>query len=797
MRANRIFPVVLVIFAAAVPALADRDGAASNVVVRVTDASGAVIPNARVRLQSEALASVENCRTDATGECGFAAEPRGQVLITVSAPGFSAQTRSMSFRTNEGRSFEFRLETGTVAQEMVVTASQIVIDEERLRQIPGAVDVISSAELAQSRVFTIDEALRKATGVHVRGEEGFALRPNIGIRGLNPTRSTKVLLLEDGLPLSYAPYGDNATYYHPPVERFDTIEVIKGAGQVLYGPSTVGGVINYVTPQPPPQSAGYLSLIGGNRDYMNGHAHWGGTFGSTGVVLDLMRKQGQGARDNLRTGLNDATAKIFTPLTPSQSLTLKANYFGEDSRLTYSGLREAEFRENPRYNPFRNDDANFNRYGAAASHSWAINPSTVLTTNGYGSFFSRDWWRQSSNSNQRPNNASNPNCGGMDNLHTACGIEGRLRAYQTGGVESRARVFHDWLGAGSEVNFGLRAHYEHQDRRQENGPLPTSRAGNVVENNERRTQAYSGFLQNRFNFGKLSLTPGVRLEHVRYQRTNRLTGVRGETNLNQWIPGIAIAYTPSQRVTLFTGLHRGFQPPRAEDIINNTTGGTVDLDPELSWNYEAGARTRVSRSLSIEGTFFRMNFGNQIIPSSVAGGVGATLTSAGRTLHEGAELAGRWDVRSVAGSRYSFSLRSAFTYLPIAEFRGTRFSSVSGFSGVRVTGNRLPYAPKWLMNNRVVVSHASGINALIEMVGTGGQFGDDLNTVNGTPDGQRGWIPGNVIWNGTLNYPVEAWKTTFFVSTKNALDRLYIVDRTRGILPGMPRLLQGGIRYTF
>ncbi len=71
-----------------------------------------------------------------------------------------------------------------------------------------------------------------------RDEEGFGLRPNIGIRGLNPTRSSKLLLLEDGIPLAYAPYGDNASYYHPPVNRFERIEVLKGSSQILFGPQT-------------------------------------------------------------------------------------------------------------------------------------------------------------------------------------------------------------------------------------------------------------------------------------------------------------------------------------------------------------------------------------------------------------------------------------------------------------------------------------------------------------------------------------------------------------------------------
>ncbi|MFM7783078.1 MAG: TonB-dependent receptor plug domain-containing protein [Gammaproteobacteria bacterium] len=71
--------------------------------------------------------------------------------------------------------------------------------------VPGSHAVLDARELAEAHVMSTSEALRKAPGVNVRDEEGFGLRPNIGLRGLNPTRSTKLLLLEDGIPLAYAP----------------------------------------------------------------------------------------------------------------------------------------------------------------------------------------------------------------------------------------------------------------------------------------------------------------------------------------------------------------------------------------------------------------------------------------------------------------------------------------------------------------------------------------------------------------------------------------------------------------
>ncbi|MFN9753935.1 MAG: TonB-dependent receptor family protein, partial [bacterium] len=675
------------------------------------------------------------------------------------------------------------------------TAEVVVVGQRgNLLRIPGSGDTIEAEDLERSRVLTVNEALRQVAGVYPRDEEGLGLRPNIGVRGLSPTRSTKLLLLEDGLPLSYAPYGDNASYYHPPIDRFDSVEVLKGGEQILFGPMTIGGVINYITPPVPDRRSGSLLLTGGNRDYLNAHARYGSKYKSTGWTLDLLRKQGEGLRDHPRHGITDVNLKTLTSLSARQTLGLRFNSFAEDSNLTYSGLRESEFAAAPRANPFRTDFFYTNRYAGALTHTLALSDRLVLSTNGYASAFLRDWWRQSSNSAQRPNDAADPACGGMANLLTTCGNEGRLRNYHTWGIEPKMKMTYNVGPAANELDAGFRYHAERQERYPKNGPRPTSRDGVLVEDNDRTASAASFFLQNRFTFGNLVITPGLRFESVDFRRVNYLNGARGQVRLNQWIPGLGAAYTVANRLTLFTGLHRGFAPPRVEDIINNNTGASVDLDAELSWNYEAGARLNLPADLRAEATFFRMNFENQIIPASVAGGIGATLTNAGATLHQGTELAGAWQMNRLLPRRHQVALRAAWTSLPVARFATARFSNVPGFTSVRITGNRLPYAPKNLLTASLTYTHAKGVNVVVENVYTGKQFADDLNTIGGTPDGQRGLIPGHALWNASLNVPVGE-KTTLFATTKNLTDRLTIVDRSRGLLPGIPRLVQFGFRF--
>lgn len=765
---------------------------------RVLDGTGAVIPEASVRATAPGFDA--STKTDALGAFTLTSLPEGSVKLEVMAKGFARTEQSLEVPFSGNAPVEIRLKPGTFRTDITVQGTRLVDSEETAARIPGSVHVIDEAELERSRVFNFSEALRKAPGINVRDEEGFGLRPNIGIRGLNPTRSSKLLLLEDGVPLAYAVYGDNASYYHPPVERFVGIEVLKGAGQILYGPVTVGGVVNYITPDAPKDFSGAVTLIGGNRNYFNGNLNMGGTFKGTGILVDFTRKQGDGARDNVRSGLNDATLKVSRTVGTKHSFTLKGNMYTEDSNVAYSGLRLSEWLVNPRSNVFKDDFFYGRRHGASLNHWYALNNNVVLSTTVYGAVFTRDWWRQSSNSGQRPNDSADPACGGMTNLNTTCGNEGRQRQYHTLGVEPHVKVNYSLFGSRSELDFGFRAHFEKQYRLQRNGSTPTARTGNAVESNIRREQAYSTFVQNRFSFGKLTITPGFRVEHVDFQRTNQLAnagvGVKGRTDLTQVVPGVGASYTFSKNFSLFGGAHRGFAPPRTEDVVSNT-GGTVDLDPELSWNYEFGFRSKPWKGIRADATYFRMDYENQIVAASLAGGVGAALTNGGATLHQGFEFSGQVDTGIIRGSAHNVYFGAAYTWLPTAEFMGKRFSNISGFSTVSVTGNRLPYAPENTVTANIGYTHPKGLNVMFEAVAVGDQFGDDLNTVASTADGQRGLLPGYVTWNATANYKVEQWNSTLFLSVKNLADKLYVADRARGMLPGTPRLIQSGIKYTW
>ena len=729
---------------------------------------------------------------------------------------------------------------GAAGGDLASTPAEIIVigAPERLLEIAGSGAVVTGEDLRRSRVFTVNEALRQVAGVFPRDEEGVGARPNIGIRGLNPTRSTKVLLLEDGIPLSFAPYGDNASYYHPPIERFDRIEVLKGASQVRFGPQTIGGVINYITPAPPEEAMLELAGQGGNLGTFAFDGRAGGPLLGGRVLLHANHKESDGARDNQRLRFTDLFFKGAWDLSERQSITLKLSRFEEGSDISYSGARRDEFAANPRGNAFVNDRFDTVRWGASLAHLINLGDGVDLRTSGYYFHFSRDWWRQSSNSGQRPNDSADPMCGGMANLSTTCGNEGRLRSYDTWGIETRLTLDHEAALGGriaGETEIGLRWHSEDQARRRWNGDTPDARTpgtsvnAGVRENSLREARAFSAFVQSSLDFGRLSFIPGVRGEFIDYTRVNLpidiLVGGRpsgattpitsASTSLSEIIPGFGLTWRLNEGLILYGGLHRGFAPPRVEDVLT-VSGGSVDLEPELSWNGELGIRGHVAPGLNLDASFFTMDFSNQIVPSSVAGGVGATLTSAGETVHRGAEFSANWSSLAAGVTRETnVYARTAITWVAQARYASTRIASPPCFDGAvpgtpvetgagplpcgsptDVEGNRLPYSPEWLANAAVGVEHR-GFAAQVELIGQTGMFADDVNLVPVTPDGQRGRIDGWAEVNLAFSYGPPDGRWEIFTTVKNLADRVTIVDRSRGILPGMPRLVQAGARIRF
>ncbi len=204
---------------------------------------------------------------------------------------------------------------------------------QNLDGVPGS----TAEDLAVLRPVSIKEAIRRMAGFHIVDEDAMGLNLNIGLRGLNPRRSQRTMLFEDGAPIHLAPHGDPSGHYHTSVGLVEGIE----ASQILDGPQTVGGVVNFLIAPPPDRLRVNASAVVGNRDYRYFSGQLGTELGRVGLMGSLLYRKTDGVREKHSHEVNLAALKSVIRLNNRQSLMLKGAWYEEDSSYSEGGMGEA------------------------------------------------------------------------------------------------------------------------------------------------------------------------------------------------------------------------------------------------------------------------------------------------------------------------------------------------------------------------------------------------------------------------------------------------------------------------
>jgi Fe(3+) dicitrate transport protein len=689
-------------------------------------------------------------------------------------------------------------------------------------EIPGAARVVTREEIERAAPVDTAEMMRRVAGVHVVGEDGMSLRPNISIRGLDPERSRGALVLEDGVPIATAPYMNPGLYYSTPVERVDRIEVIKGAGAILYGPQTVGGVVNFVTHAPPEEFTARVRAQAGSFGYVSANASVGDTVGAVGYLFEVGHRNVEGPR-LLELSATDISARFRAQASATSWFDVKLNVYDEFSRSTYLGLTTPQFANDPRQNHAIFDRFPVRRYGAHLRHHAILGDSVLLQTTAYAQQVSREWQRQDFDRCASPDacdpgtayerviNGQNEQVDFADAPKDGSGVffrdstGNRNRYFDVAGVESRA-TWNYGLGEGAEGELlaGARVHTEVFKNQRIDGQNGGSLTGVIRDDERYYGNALAMYALNRFMMldGALRVSPGARVEVLSGQRkiyrqrdeNGTPTDLRGpidETTVTAaFIPGLGVSYDVLDELTVYAGAHRGFSPPRTQDAIT-PEGDVLELEPEYSINYELGARGGMEDWLTGEVTGFLLDFSNQIIePTEASGAVTTGLVNAGQTTHVGAEVSVTYDaLRQLDVGGMSMPLTVNYTL--------TRATFGEGWTD-DIAGNALPYAPNHLLN--VVLDYVHPIGASAQVSGTyvGAQFADKFETAEATLDGTNGELPAYFTLDARLAYTHAPWDLTVFASGKNLTGDVYIASRRpRGIQPGGFRTLMGGVDWSF
>lgn len=757
--------------------------------------------------------------TDASGNFYVSDIAPGHYTIYLRCLGYENSSASMIATSNPISVYTITMKS--VAYEM----PQITVIEKQngaMNKIPGSLKTISQTEILNIDPVSGNEILRKVPGVHVVDEEGAGLRMNLSIRGTDPDRSRGVLVLEDGIPVALAPYGEPELYYTPCMDRMSGVEVLKGSGSILFGPQTIGGVVNYITADPPSESSGNFTLKGGAGGYFLMMASYGDTKEKVGYQFNILHKQADDF-GLLNFEVTDVTAKFKFQLSTKSVVGLKFGFYNENSNSTYVGMTLPMYQSGlldlTRIAPY--DNLEIRRLSFSATHNYYFNRTSGIKTTLYGYTTTRNWQRQDFSYNEidtngvlaaKPANYSGVTWGdetiNRGALYMRNSTGNRNRQFEVAGIESKYYKKYAIGKIENEFTIGGRFLYEKAFEQRVNGAKPDAFSGVTKELEERTGYGASGFINNRFDFSpKFSVTAGVRYENFSYNREIlygeflingvkklRDTSIIAFSTVHSFIPGAGFNFIPAKNIVVFGGIHRGYAPPRIKDAISQG-GIAYNLDAELSWNYEIGIRAAFLKGIGIEATMFYLDFSNQIIPvSESSGGTGAGLINGGRTEHLGVETGILVEFHRMIEMKEKISISTNATFLQ-ATFSNDRFA---GSDLVNINGNDLPYSPNILVNSIINFETRFGLTLQGNFTYVGQQYSDVLNTVEMSNDGLIGLIPAYHVVDASLKYHLKKFNTTFSFTGKNISNERYIVShRPQGIRVGISRYFLVGIRYSF
>ncbi len=294
----RIVPafVLVAALAAALPANA------ATIAGVVSDATGAALPSAHVVVRDIATGRELSGDTDGEGRYTIATPVAGTYLVIVTRAGFSEAARTIVVDNVETVvDLPVQLELGVMTAQVSVTANRA---ERESRQIPLHVETMPEAAIEQQNPLSTGDVLTTAPNVTPVGNGPFGVRPRL--RGLD---STRLLVLVDGERLNTARQATDRTGAEVGLISTDAIksvEMVNGAGTLMYGSDALAGTINIITNEPgfsakPELLYGFNGYYSSNENGMRGTA----TLGVSSPRATLRVQGGAENYDNYKAGKFD------------------------------------------------------------------------------------------------------------------------------------------------------------------------------------------------------------------------------------------------------------------------------------------------------------------------------------------------------------------------------------------------------------------------------------------------------------------------------------------------------------
>ena len=506
-------------------------------------------------------------------------------------------------------------------------------------QQAGSAHYISDDEMKSLGYTDAERVLRRIPGVYSQTEDGYGLRTNLGMRGTSALRTTKINILEDGVPQGPAIYSNGSMYFFPDVGRMEGVEVLKGAAAIGQGPRTTAGTINFLSRSVPTSgSEGHYSITGGDDGFSRNHTYYGGNIGSVGYVFEYHDYRADGYKNIKGTG-NDTDSGFdkqtdliklrYTPMNSAwnQTFEITSSNTSETSNETYIGLTGADFAADPyqRYGVSSVDqmDNDYHRY--IFTHTMQPSSNMTITSKLYKTRYSRIWGKSGEmmvdpdGDGSDTNNATVKysaidmagNCAGNSGIQLrACNILTNNTAMVDGEYIKRSMGHRDYgmtgvqfvvnhLMGNHELEYGYRRHKDYRARADDgfsqrytvdgnNTMTLLSEHGNDTSRFDdaelKDTDAVSYHLKDTITDGAFTHSFGVRYEDMESNDGTNANPGNSKQDLDRTATMIAAStiFRAAPGVSLYASYNQGHSPVDA--------GKGLSVEPEKSDNYELGFR---------------------------------------------------------------------------------------------------------------------------------------------------------------------------------------------------------------
>lgn len=637
------------------------------------------------------------------------------------------------------------------------------------------------------------QVFAKVAGLNIWESDGAGLQIGIGGRGLSPNRTSNFNTRQNGYDISADALGYPESYYSPPTEALEKIEVVRGAASLQYG-TQFGGFINFVFKKPNPTKAfeAVLRQTAGSFGLFNSFNSISGTKGKVGYYAYYQFKRGDGWRPNSGFNNHAAHASVVFHANKKLSFTLEHTYMHYLAQQP-GGLTDAAFAQDPRQSIRERNWFRVNWNLTALMVDYKFNERLKLNSRFFGLI------------------ADRAALGFLGLISRADPMEERdllWDKYQNFGNETRIMYGYNLFGNHSTFLAGVRYYQGYTDRKQGLGNNGSDADFYYLHPDSLEHSAYtfpsrniSVFAENIFAItSEFSVTPGVRYEYIStssdgyFNLENKdLAGnvIYSEHTIdkrnrsrNFVLLGIGASYKPSSSLEFYGNFSQNYRAITFSDmrIVNPNFRVDPNLQDEKGYSTDLGVRGNINRMLNFDVSLFMISYNNRI---------GADLrldsntyvvyryrTNIADSRNMGVEVFAELDLLKLFSSTKSKSMLSVFTN---CSFINAHYfnSSEAAFNDKKVE-----LVPAFT-NKSGITFKRKNFQATYQFSYTGKQFSDATNA-EFSANGVYGIIPAYYVMDFSLNY---AWnRFNFSGGLNNITNNKYFTRRAEsypgpGIIP--------------